>query len=242
MDKHRHEEDARHTHSAGFTILGEIDSEEDGRFIGETLQELGITFEMFHGGSRADVLRRFFGEWHEGLKLIVKPQDAERALAALGSRLASAERWADERQYLEQRSTEQLVRLLDFRAIWKEPWEEAALGIAAQVLAARGVSYPPDGACSKYTPAVFLLATTCLGPFSLLFIQSNRMRRTAEGGSRPRYNQSTEDKLERCRRNGLIAWFSLYLGLMITALLFPPGQRSNPPQKSAVPAISAPRR
>ncbi len=196
----------------GFTALGEIQSEEDGQFIGETLQQLGIPFEMFHGGSRVDELRRFFGEWHEGVQLIVRSQDEDRARSAVGDRIFPLQVWADELHYLGQCSNEQLFKLLDFHPIWQEPVTSAV----AHMLATRGAVYPPDGTCSRYTPALYTIIPACLGPFGSLILPSvNKSRRTAEGGTRPRYDEKARLLLERCRKRGLIIWCVL----LLTAIL-----------------------
>jgi len=223
----------------GFIAIGEIPSEEDGQFIRRTLHELDIPFEGVYRGSKIDELRRFFGDWYEGLQLIVRPQDAERALAAVGSRLVPAEVWNDGTLYLEQRSTEQLVKLLDFRAIWQEPIPSAA----ASVLAARGVVYPPDGTCSRARWTTYLTILVIFGPLGLFMTpRGDEMRRTKEGGTRPRYDAITCLKLERYRTNGVLAWVGLYVAAIIILKMMIPMPVKPERQKSPSHSISTPGR
>ncbi len=207
--------------------IGEVQSEEDGHIAGVTLHELGIPFELVHNESQVDHIRRFLEGWSAGKRLFVRPQDAARTQSVVGLRLAPTQIWTDPSSYLEQCPTAHLLKLLDFRAIWKEPWEEAVLDTAAKGLASRGVTYPPDGTCSKFLPIIYLLVAACLGPLSLFLPSVNRMRRTEDGGTRPRYDEKTRFRLERCRRNGMIAWCALYLLLCLFLKLTIPRQKEN---------------
>jgi hypothetical protein len=231
-----------------FIAIGEILSEEDGHIASVTLHELGIPFELMHNESEVDIIRHFLEGWSAGQRLsakqclFVKPEDADRARAAVGPRLSLTQIETGPSLYLEQCPTEHLLKLLDFRAIWDEPWEQAVLETAARVLATRGISYPPGGSCSMFTPARYLLATTCLGPIGLFLVRSDKMRRTPDGGTRPCYDEKTRNRLERCRKYGLITWFAFYAGITILALLFPHAKRQRPPQKSPAPAILTPSR
>lgn len=210
--EHDHDDHVEHH---GYIAIGEARSEEDGQLACLTLFELGIPCELAHGESEVDELRRFLEGWSAGQRLFVKPQDASRAQSVVGFRLAPTQIWTDPSSYLKQCSTEHLLKLLDFRAIWKELWEEAVIDTAAKGLASRGVTYPPDGTCSKFLPIIYLLVAACLGPLSLFLPSVNRTRRTEDGGTRPRYDEKTRLRLERCRRNGMIAWCALYLLLCL---------------------------
>ncbi|WP_395751010.1 hypothetical protein [Prosthecobacter sp.] len=226
----REDEHANHA-----VAIGEIRSEEDGQFIRETLSELGIPFEGVYRASKTDELRRFFGEWYEGLQVIVRSQDAAQARVAAGSRLGpleDSEALEDGMAYLAQRSNEQLIKLLDFSAIWPGH----VLNAAASVLAARGIEYPPEGDGSKWVPLIYTMVPACFSPLACLLLPSvDRTRRTAEGGNRPAYNAKTRALLERCRTRGVIAWFVLFVLLtLVLKALIPPMQPNPPRQKPVV--------
>lgn len=230
-----HEHD--YSHERGFIAIGEVRSEEDGRRASEMLEELGILFELGYGASPVDELRRFFGDWHEGLRLVVQPQDVERAFAAVGSMLVPAEIWLNGTAYLDQRSTEQLVKLLDFRTIWRED----ILRAAEHVLAERGVVYPPDGGCSRALPVIYVTLILLLGPLCGLILSPiiRGTRRTEEGGTRPRYDEKTRQKLERSVKHGVIAWCVLFAAAVLALKAVIPSQRKSAPPPKPAPAASS---
>jgi len=232
-----------HEHDDGeddcMIAIGEIASEQDGELASVTLFELSIPFEVAYDGSKVNELRRFFGSWTAGQRLYVKPQDATRSLAAIGPRLAPTEVWTDGTLYLQQLSTEQLFKLLDFRTLWKEP----VLCAAESVIAARGLVYPPDGDCSQARLTIYLTLMVVFGPLGFLMVPNgSEMRSTKEGGTRPRYNEKTRLKLERCITRGLPAWVGLYLATIVILKILIPVPMNPEHQKSPAPGISEPRR
>lgn len=197
-----------HIDDHGYIAIGEVRSEEDGQLACLTLFELGIPSEMAHGESEVDAIRRFLENWSTGQLLFVKPEDAGRALAAVGPRLEPTQIWTDTALYLEQCTKEQLFKLFDFREIWREPWELQALITAERVLAARGIVYPPDGA-SRKLPVVCLILSSLLGPYALVMHwHIRKMRPTKEGGRRPRYDEQTRSMAKRRLNQGLVVWLA----------------------------------
>lgn len=218
----RHEDDAD---EYAFIAIGEVRSEVDGHIASVTLFELGIANELAYVGSVVNDLRRFFGSWSTGQNLFVRPQDAPRALAAVGPRLEPTQIWTDTSLYLEQCTTGQLIKLLDFEAIWKEPSEKEALRAAERILAGRGITYPPDGT-SRRLPAVCLVLAALLGPYVfILRWWMNGKKLTPEGGIRPRYDEKTCQKASRRIKQGLIIWSLLLLLLVVVEKT-----RSHPPK------------
>lgn len=216
----RHEDDAD---EYALIAIGEVLSEVDGHIASVTLFELGIANELAHVGSVVNDLRRFFGSWSTGQNLFVRPQDASRALAAVGSRLEPTQIWTDTSLYLKQCTTSQLIKLLDFEAIWKEPSEKEALHTAERILASRGITYPPDGT-SRRLSAVCLVLAALFGPYVfILRWWMNGKKLTPEGGRRPRYDQKTCRKASRRIKQGLIVW-----GLLILLLVVVEKTRSRP--------------
>lgn len=188
-----------------YIAIGEVRSEQDAPLASVALFELGIPYEIALGGSEVHAIRRFLGKWSTGQLLYVKPQDATRALAAVGHWLEPTQFWTDKTLFLEQCLTEHLFKLLDFREIWREPWEEEVLRTTERVLADRGIDYPPDGT-SKKLPVVCLLVASSLGLYAFfLHWRIQKMRPTKEGGSRPRYSEKTR----------LLAWRRIYQGLVV---------------------------
>lgn len=228
--EHTYEQDD----NGGFVAIGEVRSEEDGRRATAILSQHGIPFEWGYGESPVDELRRFFGDWHEGLRLIVQPQDVERALAAVRSMLTPAKIWLNGTSYLEQRSTEELVRLLDFRTIWKDPIP----GVAEHVLASRGVVYPPDGGCSPALPFVYGALIFLFSPFINLLLMPliNRKKHTKDGGSRPRHDEKTRERLTRSLKHGTIIWCMSYAIVILIFKAVIPNPQKHEPAKQIVPA------
>lgn len=218
--EHDHDDHVEHH---GYIAIGEARSEEDGQLACLTLFELGIPCELAHGESEVDELRRFLEGWSAGQRLFVKPQDAARALAAVGPRLAPTQIWTNETLYLEQCPTEHLFKILDFRDIWTKPWEEAALGTATRVLAARGIQYPPDGVSSWVLPATCLIFGIWGGPLAGLMLRwrIDKMRPTKEGGQRPHYDDKTRQRSDRCLLTVFIIWCAVVFAGMVFRGLHP---------------------
>ncbi len=222
-----------HADEHGYIAIGEVHSEADGQLASLTLFELGIPCEMAFGDSEVDEMRRFIEGWSAGQQLFVKPRDAARALAAVGSRLAPTHVWTTATLYLEQLPTEHLLKLLDFRSLWKEP----ALSLAAGVLNARGIQYPPDGATSRTLPVVCLLLGIWGGPFAgIMRWRIDKMRPTKEGGTRPHYTDKTRQKADRCLMSGFAIWCGIMLTALLVIALRPAG--STPPRHKRQPAKS----
>ena len=225
MAYHRTSEDDHddHVDEHGYIALGEVRSEEDRQLASLTLFELGIPCEIAHGASEVDQMRRFLEGWSAGQVVYVQPQHAARALAAVGPRLAPTQIWTDATLYLEQFPDEHLFKLLDFRDIWAEPWEEAALATAARVLASRSLSYPPDGVSSRVLPVVCLVLGVWGGPFAGVMMRwrIDKMRPTEEGGKRPYYDDKTRQRSDRCLMAGFVLWCAFILFALVFRALNP---------------------
>jgi hypothetical protein len=219
--------------------IGEARSEEDGQLASVSLFELGIPCELAYDTSKVNELRRFFGSSTAGQRLFVKPQDAARALAAIGPRLVPTEVWTDGTLYLEQRSTEELFRLLDFRTLWNEP----VLTAAESVITARGLVYPPDGDCSRTRLILYRILFVVVGPWALLVVPNGtETRNTKEGGTRPRYNEKTRLKLEHCITRGLLTWVGLFIAIIVIGKIMVPVTVTPKHPQSRAPDIIEPRR
>lgn len=222
----------------GYIPIGEVRSEDDGQLASLTLFELGIPCDVAHGESEVDEIRRFLEGWHAGQQLLVEPQNAARALAAVGPRLAPTQIWTDTTLYLKQLPTEHLVKLLDFRAIWKDPTSNV-VEVVEQLLASRGVVYPPDGACSRALPAVFWTLILFFGPLASLLVMPNinSMKRTQQGGTRPRYDEKTRQRLLNCVKYASIAWCAFYaIAFLAIEVARPKRQKQPAPPVSRPPA------
>jgi hypothetical protein len=198
--------DEQHDDADGddFLPIGEVKSEEDGQLASVTLFEVGIPCELAHGASDVDEIRRFVEGWAAGQMLLVRPQDAARAIAAVQSSLAPTQFWSDTKLYLEQCPTESLLKLLDFPDLLSKP----VLGAATRVLAGRGIAYPPDGVSSMVLPITCLLLGVWLGPFAGIAMRwriekTNPMK---NGGSRPHYDTGTRRKANQCLLMGFVIW------------------------------------
>ncbi|MHB1079949.1 MAG: hypothetical protein ACYC67_11125 [Prosthecobacter sp.] len=212
-----------------YIAIGEVRSEQDAPLAKVTLFKLGIPYEIALGGSEVDAIRRFLGNWSTGQLLYVKPQDATRALAAVGHWLEPTQVWTDKTLFLERCSTEQLFKLLDFREIWREPWEEEVLRTAERVLASRGIDYPPDGT-SRKLPVVCLIAASSLGLYAFfLHWRIQKMRPTKEGGSRPRYSEKTRRLAWRRIHQGLVVWLTWMVLLAVVVKARAPQPKGSTP-------------
>lgn len=202
----------------GYIAIGEPRSDEDGQLASLILFEHGIHCELAHSESEVDEMRRFFEGWHAGQHLLVRPQDAARALTLAGSKLAPTQVWTDETLYLEQLPTEHLLKLLDFRDLWKEP----TLDSARRVLAVRGLQYPPEGVSSWALPVVCLVLGTLFGPLGdLMRWRIDKTRQTKDRGERPHYSDKTRQTSERCLMTGLVLWCVLILAAFVFSELHP---------------------
>jgi hypothetical protein len=231
MAYHQTSEDDHDDHVSdhGYIAIGEVRSEEDGQLACLTLFELGIPCELAHGESEVDALRRFLEGWSAGQRLFVKPQDAARALAAVAPRLSPTQIWTDKTLYLEQCPTEHLFKLLDFREIWREPWEEEVLRIAERALASRGIDYPPDGT-SRKLPVICLIMASSLGLYAFfLHWRIQKMRPTKDGGSRPRYSEKTRRLAWRRIHQGLVVWLSWMVLLAVVVKARAPKPKGSTP-------------
>jgi hypothetical protein len=198
--------------------IGEAKSEEDGQLASVTLFELGIPCELAQGDTEVDEIRRFVEGWSAGHILLVRPQDAMRATAAVQPRLAPAQVWSDTTLYLEQCRSESLLKILDFPDSWSKP----ILDTATRVLAGRGISYPPDGISSRVLPVTCLLLGAWLGPFAGIAARwrIEKMNSVDNGGLRPHYVTGTRFWANRCLLIGFALWCTFVVFAITCKALF----------------------
>jgi hypothetical protein len=193
-------------------VLGEVLSEQDGQLACVTLFELGIPCDIAYVESDAGEIRRFLEGWSANQMVLVRPQDVDRAFAAVSARLAPPQPLKDMNQYLEQCSPDDLFKILDLPDIWTEP----VLKATKSVLAARGLAYPPDGVSSRLLPAICLIFGVLCGPIvAMMRWRIDKVRTTKDGGKRPYYDDQTRQRSDRCMVIGLVIWLLALLFIFL---------------------------
>ena len=136
--------------------------------------------------------------------LLVKHADVSRALTSVQPRLMPAQFWSDAEEYLKQRQTEDVLKVLDFG----DSWEPSIRNAAMRVLANRGISYPPEGVVSFILPACCLVLSLWLGPFAGIALRwrIDKTVTTTNGGNRPYYDLETQRRANRAIVAGFTVW------------------------------------
>jgi hypothetical protein len=189
--------------------IGEAVSAEEAHWASVTLFELGIECELAFGNSEVDEIRRAVEGWTNAQRLLVKPEDAPRAIAAVQSKLVPVQYWSSAELYLQQRPTEDVLKILDYPNTWSVP----LLATAKRVLAMRDISYPPHGATSLVLPFCCLLLGIWLGPFAGIAIRwrIDKMDSTNNGGTRPHYADITRGRANKLLLVGFALWCCIVL-------------------------------
>lgn len=196
--------------------IGEALSAEDVHWASVTLFELGIECLLALGDSEVDEIRRVLEGWTAGQRLLVKPEDAARAIAAVQSKVVPTQYWTDTELYLKQQPTNNVLKILDF----PDSWSQQIRDTATRVLAERGITYPPEGVYSSILPVSCLIIGALFGPLAgLLRFRIDRMNAAPTGGKRPHYDETTRTRANQSILIGLCVWGTFLLGSLIARVL-----------------------
>ncbi len=193
--------------------IGVAGSYEAAHQVSLTLYEAGIESIWGHDEGSIDKLRRVLEPWPAGDQIHVEQTQFDRAKAVVGTQLFNPKTWTSLEEYLASRPTDDLVKIIDLKAIW----EKEVICATEDLLKTRGQCYPPDGVNSRIFPAVCLILSIWLGIFAgVLRLRIDKTRRPATGGTRPYYNQETRRRAEMMLGLG----FNIWLAILLTGTLF----------------------